>query len=123
MEIIRNREKRESAIATTVIGVILLFILFFAGLPYPDPPIDDVMAMSIQFGESNQGDGDVMSDVVSEIESEDVPEEIAESNPVQSESVEDLATQNVEDNVHIPVESNTTSEAETEPDPEQEINP
>jgi len=124
MEFIRDRNKRESAMIVTVIGILLLFLLIFAGLPYPDPPIDDAMTMQISFGRDNQGDGDTQPDEVSESEPEEVPEEVAESKPVPVESVEDVVTQNTEETISMPVENTTDSETETVvEEPVQEVDP
>jgi len=124
MEFIKDKNKRESAIAVTIIGILLLLLMIFAGLPYPDPPIDDSLSMQISFGMDNRGDGDIQPDEVSNATSEEIPEEVAESNPVSTESVEDVVTQNTEETTTMPVETTTNTEAETPvEEPVQEVNP
>ena len=55
MKILKTKHERKSALITTIIGGVLLFLLFVLGLTYYDPPIS--FGMEVNFGTSNQGSG------------------------------------------------------------------
>ena len=49
--------KRKSAIATTLVMVLLLFLIFTFGLKYFDPPLE--YGIAVNFGTSNVGSGNI----------------------------------------------------------------
>ena len=49
--------KRKSAVATSILMVLLLFIIFTFGLKYFDPPLE--YGIAVNFGTSEVGMGDV----------------------------------------------------------------
>ena len=88
-----TEHKRKSMAITVVVHVLLLLLLFFVGMKYLDPPLEQGIA--INFGTSDQGMGNVQP--TEKIQS--APQKSAAqpvSQPV-SEIKEDVVTQDMED--------------------------
>ncbi|MCB0460125.1 MAG: energy transducer TonB [Flavobacteriaceae bacterium] len=90
MAFLDTEYKRKSAIITTIIMAILLFLVFTLGLRYLDPPIE--YGVAVNFGTSDLGSGDVQptepiksspEQVVEESAPEEV-EEIVEETPTET---------------------------------------
>ena len=47
--------KRKSAVMTTIVGLVLILLLFFFGLTYYDPPKE--FGIAVNFGTSDVGSG------------------------------------------------------------------
>ena len=57
MSFLDTKHKRKSATWTSIIGVIILWLIFNFGMRYFDPP--EEYGISVNFGTSNVGSGDV----------------------------------------------------------------
>lgn len=120
MEILRDRNKRESAIAVAIISIIVLILMLILGLKVPDPPLETGIPMMISFGMDNQGDGDVQPEEISEPEV--VPEEVMESTPIPVVTEENALTQDVEETIAASEETSNTEETKVvEEVPEQQV--
>lgn len=105
MAFLDTSHKRRSALYTTIVGVLLLLVMFFFGLTYFDPPIE--YGIAVNFGTSEVGSGNVQ------------PTEAlkpATSSESQSEPVEETSEEVVE-------EVSTQSETEPEAESSQESKP
>lgn len=105
-KLLDTKHKRKSAALTSAVMAFLLFLLFFVGLKYLDPPIE--YGIAVNFGTSDFGKGNIQpteplksavteSKVVEE-------EEVKVTEPVESKpdkSSEDVITQNTEDAIAI----------------------
>jgi outer membrane biosynthesis protein TonB len=90
MAFLDTRHKRRSALYTTIIGVLLLVIMFFFGLTYFDPPIE--YGIAVNFGTSEVGSGNVQpTEALKPATSSE-----SESEPVE-ETVEELEEEQVEE--------------------------
>ena len=120
MEIIRDRNKRDSAIAVMIISLLLILAMVLLGPSVPDPPLET--GIEISFGTEMQGDGDTPPEEVNVAESEEIPEEITESTPVPTESQEVVETQEAEETIAVPEEAEAIEETEVIDEvPEQEV--
>ena len=102
--------KRKSAVATSLLMVLLLFIIFTFGLKYFDPPLE--YGIAVNFGTSSVGSGDVQpteplksassqdEEVVEEVAQEEVQETVAEAQPTETTS-EKVLTQDSEESIKI----------------------
>lgn len=110
-----TKHKRKSATLTTVIAILILFLIFNFGLKYLDPP--EEFGIAVNFGTTDFGSGNVQpkealkpaiqeaeADPVEEqevIEEEEViPQESETSQPIE-ETSEEVITQNNEENIAI----------------------
>ena len=95
MAFLDTKHKRKSALYTTMIGVVLLVIMFIFGLTYFDPPIE--YGIAVNFGTSDVGSGNVQPTealkpaTVSESEPEPVEEVEEVEEEIQEEAVEETA--------------------------------
>ena len=95
MAFLDTKHKRKSALYTTMIGVLLLVIMFIFGLTYFDPPIE--YGIAVNFGTSDVGSGNVQPTealkpaTVSESEPEPVEEVEEVEEEIQEEAVEETA--------------------------------
>ncbi len=92
MSFLDTKHKRKSATWTTIIGIIILLLIFNFGLRYFDPPKE--FGISVNFGTSNVGSGDVqpteaLKPATQETEVEPVKEEVEEviEEPIVEEQV------------------------------------
>ncbi|MDC6366504.1 MULTISPECIES: energy transducer TonB [Flavobacteriaceae] len=106
MSFLDTRHKKKSFTLTTIILSVLLLLLFYIGLTYLDPPIENGIA--VNFGTMDFGSGEVQprEKVRSEpqkVESqpvEQVQEEIPEET-VEEEPVEEVLTAETEETIKI----------------------
>lgn len=93
MAFLDTEYKRKSAIITTIIMAILLFLIFTLGLRYLDPPIE--YGVAVNFGTSDVGSGDVQP--TEPIKSS--PEEVVEESAPEEveEVVEEVSTETAAD--------------------------
>ncbi|MAU16594.1 MAG: energy transducer TonB [Muricauda sp.] len=122
MSFLDTRHKKKSFTLTTLLLSALLLLLFYVGLTYLDPPIENGIA--VNFGTMDYGSGEVqpMEKVRSEpreLESEPVPAEQAE--PVQPEEtvveeapVEEVLTSNDEETIKLRQQQEAKRKAEEE---------
>jgi len=110
MSFLDTKHKRESAVLTSIVALLILFLIFNFGMTYFDPPIE--YGIAVNFGTSDVGSGNVQpteplksasqeTENEEEIEEEVVPQPI-EAAPAPSEAVaEDVITQNNEEAIAI----------------------
>ncbi|VAW25972.1 putative TonB-dependent receptor [hydrothermal vent metagenome] len=107
---LNTKNKRKSAVLTSVIMSLLLVSIFFVGITYLDPP--EEYGIAVNFGTSNAGMGNIQpkeplktisEEKIIENKQEEVKEtsEPAEIKENASESVENVATQNNEESIAI----------------------
>lgn len=94
ISIYEEKYRRISKRITTVIGIIMILLLFINFFQYPDPPIGQA-GILVSFGEPDKGQGDDMPDTQQEepVEEtgqesepeEEVIEEVEETEPSQAE--------------------------------------
>ncbi len=95
MAFLDTNHKRRSALYTTIVGVLLLLVMFFFGLTYFDPPIE--YGIAVNFGTSDVGSGNVqpteaLKPASSSTESEEEPvEEMAEEVPEEQVEESDVS--------------------------------
>ena len=94
MAFLDTRHKKKSFTLTTVLLSALLLVLFYIGLTYMDPPIEN--GISINFGTTNFGSGTVQpkekvrsepldTPPVEPVKQEEIVEEVAEEEVIQEE--------------------------------------
>lgn len=122
MSFLDTRHKKKSFTLTTLLLSALLLLLFYVGLTYLDPPIENGIA--VNFGTMDYGSGEVqpMEKIRSEpreLESEPEPSEQAE--PVQPEEtvveeapVEEVLTSNDEETIKLRQQEEAKRKAEEE---------
>ena len=119
MSFLDTKHKRKSATWTSIIGIIILLLIFNFGMRYFDPPKE--YGISVNFGTSNVGSGDVQptealkpatqqteaetaekEEVVEEqiVEEQIVEEQVAASTPT-SKPAEEVITQENEEAIAI----------------------
>lgn len=102
--------KRKSAIATTLVMVLLLFLIFTFGLKYFDPPLE--YGIAVNFGTSNVGSGNIQpteplkssssqEEVIEETAEEEVQETPVEETQPTSAPTEEVITQDSEESIKI----------------------
>ncbi len=109
LHFLNTKNKRKSAVLTSIIMSLLLVSIFFIGITYLDPP--EEYGIAVNFGTSNVGMGNVQPKeplkTISEQkiveEKQEEVQEISEPKIKEkvSEAVEDVATQNNEESIAI----------------------
>lgn len=114
MSFLETKDKRKSAALTTVIAVLIVFLIFNFGMTYFDPPKE--YGIAVNFGTNDFGSGNVQpkealkpakqeiieeEQVEEQVEEEVVEEQLEESAPVQNDVAEDVITQNNENAIAI----------------------
>ncbi len=116
MSYLDTPHKKKSAVLTTIIMGLMLYLIFNFGMKYFDPP--EEYGIAINFGTSNVGSGDVQPTeplqsasspeevIEEEVVEEETPEEIVEEVQEVAESApesaaEDVATQDSEETIRI----------------------
>ncbi len=96
MAFLDTKHKRKSALYTTMIGVLLLVIMFVFGLTYFDPPIE--YGIAVNFGSSDVGSGNVQPTEALKpaTESESEPEPVEEVEEVEEEIQEETVEETAE---------------------------
>ncbi|MET2984433.1 energy transducer TonB [Aureibaculum conchae] len=95
MELLDTEYKRKSAVLTSIIMALILFLIFTFGLKYLDPP--EEYGIAVNFGTSNVGSGNTQSEPapassepqeqVEEVEQEQVEEVVEEVQETPTEPV------------------------------------
>ena len=120
MSYLDTPHKRKSAIATTIVMVLLLFLIFTFGLKYFDPPLE--YGIAVNFGTSNVGSGNIQpteplksassqEEVIEETQQEEVEETVAETEPISAPS-EKVITQDSEESIKIKKQEEAKRKAE-----------
>ncbi len=120
MSYLDTPHKRKSAIATTIVMALLLFLIFTFGLRYFDPPLE--YGIAVNFGTSNVGSGNIQpteplksassqEEVIEETQQEEVEETVAETEPTSAPS-EKVITQDSEESIKIKKQEEAKRKAE-----------
>ena len=120
MSYLDTPHKRKSAIATTIVMALLLFLIFTFGLKYFDPPLE--YGIAVNFGTSNVGSGNVQpteplksasseEEVIEETQQEEVEETVAVTEPTSAPS-EKVITQDSEESIKIKKQEEAKRKAE-----------
>ncbi len=104
MAFLDTKYKRKSALYTTVIGVLILIIMFVFGLTYFDPPIE--YGIAVNFGTSDVGSGNVQPTEALK------PATTSESEPEPVEEVEEVVEEEVTEESEAVAESETNDASE-----------
>jgi len=109
MSVLKTKHEKKSFTLTTILLSVLLLLLFYVGLTYLDPPIEN--GISVNFGTTEFGSGRIQPK--EKIKSEPLNTPIKEPN-VQEEKVEEVVEEVPEENVaeEKPAEKILTQENE-----------
>ena len=88
MQLFDTEHKKRSAVITSVILVLLLFMMYGLGMKYLDPPIE--YGIAINYGDSNVGSGEPVEKVKA---SEPKAEESVKEEEIVEEKVEETTTE------------------------------
>ncbi len=128
MSYLDTPHKKKSAVATTLIMGLILFLIFSFGMTYFDPPKE--YGIAINFGTSDVGSGDTQpteplksasseEEVVEEVEEqqeiEEVPEEVQEiptETAAEAAPTEKVITQDSEESIRIKKQEEAKRKAE-----------
>lgn len=118
MKYLETKYERDSAKITALIAVILLLLMFVAGMPFMDPPLE--YGVSVNFGTSNVGSGNIqpkapVKSEPQEIEKPPQPDvsEPEPSSPQETKS-EDVVTQDSEESIAIKKQKEAEAKAKAE---------
>jgi len=89
MEIIQDKNSRSALIGTILIHLLLLLLFLQFGMPYQDPPEENQGGMIINFGTSDDGDG------------EEQPTEPTSSPSMPSTAEEQVVTQSTTETINM----------------------
>ena len=104
MAFLDTKYKRKSALYTTVIGVLILIIMFVFGLTYFDPPIE--YGIAVNFGTSDVGSGNVQPTEALK------PATTSESEPEPVEEIEEAVEEEVTEESEAVAETETNDASE-----------
>ncbi len=107
MSFLDTRHKKKSFTLTTLLLSVLLLLLFYIGLTYMDPPIENGIA--VNFGTMDFGSGEVQpkEKVRSEPKTEqatpaeEIPEQFQEQETAENKPVEEVLTNESEETIKI----------------------
>ena len=104
MAFLDTKHKRKSALYTTLIGVLILIIMFVFGLTYFDPPIE--YGIAVNFGTSDVGSGNVQPTEALK------PATTSESEPEPVEEIEEAVEEEVVEESEAVAETETKDASE-----------
>jgi outer membrane biosynthesis protein TonB len=125
MSLLDTRHKKQSFTLTTLLLSVLLLVLFYIGLSYMDPPIEN--GISVNFGTTDFGSGPVqpkekikseplntppVEPTVQEKVQEEVQEEVTEKEVAKEAPAEKVLTQESEESIRIKQQQETKRKAE-----------
>ncbi|MEO0525756.1 MAG: energy transducer TonB [Bacteroidota bacterium] len=113
MSLLDTRHKKKSFTLTTILLSVLLLLLFYIGLTYMDPPIEN--GISVNFGTTDFGSGKVQpkekirsepldtppEPVEQKKEVQEIEEEIPEETVAEEKPTEKVLTQETEESIKI----------------------
>lgn len=119
MSLVDTTHKRKSLAITTSLLVALLLLMFYVGLSYLDPPVEN--GITVNFGTTDYGSGNRQPTERVKTAPQPVQEQPEEVKPVESEKqMEDVVTSNDEEAPVIPPKKSTPKETpKTEPKKEE----
>lgn len=113
MELVQDKNNtRIGLIGTILFHVVLLLFFIFFGMTYLDPPPPEE-GITINFGTSDDGMGDVQPDEINDAPSE-MAEEISETIPTEASAAEEVMTQTAEETVDVNTSKKETSQEKKE---------
>jgi len=125
MPFLDTRHKKKSFTLTTILLSVLLLLLFYIGLTYMEPPIEE--GITVNFGTMEFGMGEVQptqpvrprqqqAEIVEEVPEEapveSTPEPVAEESAETDEPSEEVMTQESEESIRIKQEEEAKRKAE-----------
>ncbi|MEK6154371.1 energy transducer TonB [Flavobacteriaceae bacterium 3-367] len=125
MSLLDTRHKKKSFTLTTLLLSVLLLLLFYIGLTYMDPPIEN--GISVNFGTTDFGSGRVQPKekiqsepvkvpnkpaVPEEVEEEEEPEKVAQEEVAKEEPVEKVLTKEDPESIKIKQEREAKRKAD-----------
>jgi outer membrane biosynthesis protein TonB len=125
MPFLNTRHKKKSFTLTTILLSVLLLLLFYIGLSYMDPPIEE--GITVNFGTMEFGMGEVqptepvrprqqepenVEEVAEAVPEETIPEPVVEQTAETDEPSEELLTQESEEAIRIKQEEEVRRKAE-----------
>lgn len=122
MAFLDTEYKRKSAVMTTLVMALLIFLMFVLGLKYFDPPLE--YGIAVNFGTSDVGSGNVQPteplqsapEQVTEETAQDQPEETVEETPaekaVENAPAEKVLTQDNAESIKIKQQEEARKKAE-----------
>lgn len=91
-----TKHKKKSFVITTILHVIIIFLLFYLGFGYLDPTPEGGIA--VNFGTTATGSGDVQpEEAIQSSPKQTTPEEVEEVQEETPEVIEEAITQDIED--------------------------
>ncbi len=118
MNIFNDPDKRSGLIGTTTFHLVLLilFALPWLGFSYMVPPQKNIMSLTLQYGTSESGSGEMMEEPISSEAAQPVTE-TAEAAP------EEIITENNPETFSVPTSEAPTPNPEPTPQPEPKPEP
>ena len=122
MAFLDTEYKRKSAVMTTLVMALLIFLMFVLGLKYFDPPLE--YGIAVNFGTSDVGSGNVQPteplqsapEQVTEETAQEQPEETVEETPaekaVENTPAEKVLTQDNAESIKIKQQEEARKKAE-----------
>ncbi len=117
MNVLEDSNKRNAVIGVVVFHVLMLLLFLFTGLRQPDPePEDETMFIAMDFGNTDEGSGDVESEVVSEqnTESEETATTTNTTTEAETQEVAEQETESVAVNTSDSDQEEETQEEENQ---------
>ncbi|MAP80082.1 MAG: energy transducer TonB [Aequorivita sp.] len=109
MKFLNTKHKRKSMVITIIVHVLILLLLFYVGMKYMDPPLEQGIA--VNFGATETGKGAIQpTEKVQSAPQQSTPEPVAEP---KAEINEEVVTQEIEDAPVIEKEKPKKKEANT----------
>lgn len=116
MRLLDTEHKRKSMVITVILHVIILILLFFVGMKYLDPPLEQGIA--INFGTSDMGSGDFQpTDIIQSAPERSAPDPTPQP---ESEINEEVVTQDQIDAPTIEKDKEQKPETPVTEQPEKE---
>lgn len=116
-----NKNKRKSLIITSILYMLMILLLAFAGLKYLDPPPENGIAINFGTTEAGSGDLETQQEVKTSPQNATPEPTPTPANTSESqESMEDVATQETEEAPVIEDEKKEEETEETKEEPEEE---
>jgi outer membrane biosynthesis protein TonB len=117
MKYFETKHERDSARITTLIGLLLLLVIFIVGPSFLDPPIE--YGVAVNFGTTDYGSGNVQPQrpVRSEVKEVIKKPSVTESQPEASlpqETTEEVVTQETEESIAIKKKKEAEAKAAAE---------
>ena len=125
MPFLDTRHKKKSFTLTTILLSVLLLLLFYIGLTYMEPPLEE--GITVNFGTMEFGMGEVqptepvrprqqeteiVEEIPEEVPEENIPEPVVEEAAETDEPSEEVLTRETEESIRIKQEEEARRKAE-----------